>query len=115
MIAEIGNAQYRKGGSKPILGKITFQGMNKGKLKRLINEVFEKLIEYKLLSLNNEKKFAQCKWLMDKQIDHWPLSDQDNVFYVLSGYAYSTYKAIKAGKTKEDKEKEGVSDGNNEN
>jgi len=89
--------------------------MNKGKLKRLVNEVFEKLIEYKLLSFNNEKKFAECKRLMDKQIDHWPLSDQDSVFYVLSGYAYSTHKAIKAGKTKEDKKKEGDTDGSNDN
>jgi len=28
------------------------------------------------------------------------LSDQENVFYILSGYAYNTYKAVTGKKTK---------------
>lgn len=93
LIGKVGNAQYNKGSSKPILGKITFQGMNKSKLTRLINEVFEKLIEYKQLSFN-ENIFAECKKLLDLHINSWPLQDQENVFYVLSGYAYATHQAI---------------------
>ncbi len=100
LIGEVGNAQYREGNSKPVLGKITYQGMNKNKLIRLLNEVFEKIVQYnkKYKTLHyNEGIFAECKRLMDKTIDK-PLSDQENVFYVLSGYAYATHQAIKASK-----------------
>lgn len=104
LIGEIGNAQYDKGKSKPILGKITYQGMNKGKLIRLSNEVFEKLIEYKKLSFNNEQVFAECKKLLDPNINSWTLSDHENVFYVLSGYAYTTHKALMASSQKDNEQ-----------
>jgi len=105
LIGEVGNVQYKKGSSKPILGKITFQGMNSGKLVRLVNEIFEKLVEYKKLPFN-EVIFSEGKRLLDRCINSWPLSDQENVFYVLSGYAYATHQAIKDSSQKGAKEQE---------
>ncbi len=113
LIGKIGNAQYSpESSSKPILNKITYQGMNRNKLIRLLNEVFEKLTQYKSggkpLLYYNEGLFAECKRLMDKNIGE-PLSDQENVFYVLSGYAYATHQAIiMASQPKEAKPEEEV-------
>ena len=97
LIGEVASTQYKKGGTKPILNKITYQGMNAGKIMRLANEVFEKLKQYDKLSYN-EKRFAEMKKLLDRHIENWELSDQENVFYVLSGYAYNTYRAIESKK-----------------
>lgn len=97
LIGEVGNAQFKKGKTKPILNKITYQGMNAGKIMRLANEIFEKLKQYDKLSYN-EKRFAEMKKLLDRHIENWELSDQENVFYVLSGYAYNTYRAIESKK-----------------
>lgn len=98
LVGEIGNAQYSpKNRTKPILSKIVYQGMNPGKLLRLTNEIFEKLKQYKRLSYN-EGIFGEMKRLFDGNIRDWDLSDQENVFYVLSGYAYNTYKALDKGK-----------------
>lgn len=102
LVGQIGNAQYNKGKSKPILGKITFQGMNKGKLMRLTNDVFEKLIEYKQLSFN-ETIFAEYKKLLDQHIETRQLQDHENVFYVLSGYAYATHRALQKSEAKKSK------------
>lgn len=102
LIGEVANAQFKKGQTKPILNKITYQGMNAGKIMRLTNEIFEKLKQYDKLSYN-EGKFAEMKKLLDKHIENWGLSDQENVFYVLSGYAYNTYKALIRGKQEENK------------
>jgi len=100
LIGEIGNAQWnRESPTKPILEKITYQGMTVEKLKRLTNEVFEKLKQYKSegrpLLMFNELIFAECKRLLDRNINNWHPSDQENVFYVLSGYAYATRERMK--------------------
>jgi len=94
LIGEIGNAQWSKESpTKPILNKIIYQGMNTGKLLRLTNDIFEKLKQYRKLSYN-ERIFGVMKRLLDENIQNWDLSDQENVFYVLSGYAYNTYKVL---------------------
>lgn len=103
LIGEVGNAQWsEESPTKPILNKITYQGMRVEKLKRLTNEVFEKLKQYKsggtpLLAFN-EPIFDECKKLLDRNMDNWRLSDQENVFYVLSGYAYVTHERMKKKK-----------------
>lgn len=95
LIGEIGNAQTmtKEAKKKPILNKINFQGMDYEKLQRLSNDVFEKLIHNKILNYN-ENIFSISKQLMEKE-ESWNLSNQENVFYVLSGYAYSNYTAKK--------------------
>jgi CRISPR-associated protein Csh1 len=110
LIAEVANAQYKDGiENKPILDKVTYQGMNRTRLIRLVNDVFEKLRQYnkkyKVLQYN-EGLFAEMKKLMDKNIDIWNLTDTENVFYCLSGYAYDILKVLRYSKEKQNKEEE---------
>lgn len=102
LIGEIAGAQKE---SNPILNKINYQGMPKTKVQRLVSEVFEKLKQYKVLNYN-KKGFSDMKRLFDRQLNNWELSPQDNVFYILSGYAYQVRRVIL--KSKENKEKEGA-------
>ncbi|MDY6865367.1 MAG: TIGR02556 family CRISPR-associated protein [Halobacteriota archaeon] len=106
LIGEIGNAQstteHKK---KPILNKINFQGMGTDKLKRLANDVLEKLrqnksYDGKTLFEYNEDTYSVLKLLMDNNIEGWALSNQENVFYTLSGYAFSNYLVRKRSKDK---------------
>lgn len=98
LIAEVGNQQKTpESEKKPILEKINFHGMNPKKIMILINEVFEKLDQYKVRHFN-EVNFSVMKMLFDKNIKNWRLSDIDNVYYILSGYAFNTYKLISYGK-----------------
>lgn len=91
LVGEIGNAQsateHKK---KPILNKINFQGMGTDKLMRLSNDVLEKLRQYDRLQYN-ENIYSVLKSLMDNNMGKWNLSNQENVFYVLSGYAFFNY------------------------
>lgn len=84
----IGEVGWRQGGNEPILEKITYQGMDSKRLLRLTNEIFEKLKQYKALTPYNKNVFTACKILLDKYINDWKLDDQENVFYILSGYSY---------------------------
>jgi len=104
LVGEVGNAQRNSGlETKPILYKIVYQGMGKQKIIVLLNEIFEKLHQYKKLRYN-EAVFSDAKKLLDKNINSWTLSDRENVFYILSGYAYNTRKIItrKKEETKDD-------------
>lgn len=95
MIAEVASAQYNeKLSRKPILDKIAYQGMNKTRIVMLTAQLFEKLKQYKLLKWYNEAIFAQYNMLLNLNINNWKLSDIMNVFYILSGYSYKTYKIL---------------------
>jgi len=98
LVGQVGNAQasISRGGNvkKPILNKINFMGMPFSKIMRLSNEIFEKLEQYGKLDGFNEVIFSVMKELMDRYKDKWGLTPQDNVYYILSGYAYATRKAI---------------------
>ncbi len=92
LVGVIGNAQSTTGHkTKPILDKISFQGMSVEKLIRLSNDVLEKLKQYKKLKYKNEDTYSVLKSLLDNHIANWSLSNQENVFYTLSGYAFSNY------------------------
>ncbi|WP_040214148.1 TIGR02556 family CRISPR-associated protein [Clostridium polynesiense] len=95
VLGAIGNAQYKKSaeGKKPILNKLNFNGMNKIRLMKLTNEIFNKLKQEKLLPFN-DVLFSQFKMLFDKNYNIWSLNKEENLFYILSGYGYSTNKAI---------------------
>jgi len=75
--------------------------MDKGKILRLVNEVLEKLDQYKIL-FYNEVIYAEMKKLLDKNWQSWNISNEEAVFFVLSGYAYSTYQAILKGEIKDE-------------
>ncbi len=96
LIGEIGVRQYRDYGHKPVLNKINFQGMDQGRLLVLFNEVMEKLHQMKLYG-GVEKIYNESKKLVDKNLRNWSKSPQENVYYLLSGYAYRTAKALSKG------------------
>jgi len=100
LVGEIGSAQSGAGHKKkPILDKINFQGMGTDKLMRLANDVLEKLRQYDRLQYN-EDAHSELKRLLDNNIGKWNLSNQENVFYTLSGYAVSNYLARKRSRDK---------------
>lgn len=95
LIGEIGYAQSDSGHKKkPILNKINFQGMGKEKIIRLTDDVLEKLRQYDILQYN-ETTYSTLKLIIDRYIAKWNLSNQENVFYTLSGYAFSNYSGFK--------------------
>lgn len=85
---------------KAILNKINFQGMSDTKVKRLTSEILEKLNQYDVYKFNRPV-YAEMKRLFDKNYNDWNLSVQDNVFYILSGYAYQVRKLYLLSKNKE--------------
>lgn len=97
LIGEIGAKQIEGAqdfnAKKPILNKINFNGMSAKNLIELANEVFEKLDQYRIRGYN-EKIYTLMKKLLDLHIKNWNLSDKQNVYYILSGYAFNTYKKI---------------------
>ncbi|WP_321330377.1 type I-B CRISPR-associated protein Cas8b/Csh1 [uncultured Ilyobacter sp.] len=108
LISEIGSAQYRKGhDKKPILNKLSFQGMNLEEIKYLSNEIYEKLIQYQILFPSVEECFALFKNHFDKNVVNWKLNEQENIFYILSGYAFKTNQKFKKNEENEIVEIEG--------
>lgn len=94
LIGDIGRAQMtQESKKKPILEKINFRGMNLNRILILTNEVFEKLDQYKIRHFN-EVNFSVMKMLFDKRIKNWSLSDIENVYYIMSGYAFNTNKVL---------------------
>ncbi len=107
LIGEIGAKQLQGSSSskKPILNKINFNGMNARNILTLSNEVFEKLDQYQIRKYN-ERIFAFMKSLLDAHIKNWSLSEVENVYYILSGYAFCTYQMLTRGKKKEEEGEE---------
>ncbi|MDE3840917.1 TIGR02556 family CRISPR-associated protein [Bacillus methanolicus] len=95
----LGQARGGKTANKPILSKINYHGMNRQKLMMLSSEVFEKLGQLKINSLQNEAVYAEHKRLFDTALqEKWNLSDRESVFYLLSGYAYGTKRILRSAK-----------------
>ena len=94
LIGQIGVEQRTPGGKKkPILNKINFMGMSLPRVQHLSSDICETLEQYKVLPYN-EGAFAAMKALLDRNRDTWGLTPQENVYYILSGYAYATWKAM---------------------
>lgn len=108
LVGEVASAQYNDGKkTKPILNKLNYQGMDMRRIMILYNEVFEKLLQYKKLSLTVEALHGQLKSFLDKHCEDWPLNHQENVFYLLSGYAFNTHRIIRRAVESGGKRKEG--------
>jgi CRISPR-associated protein Csh1 len=100
LIGQVGSAQSKAGHkTKPILNKINFQGMDLSRISNLSNEILEKLMQYKIRDFN-ENVFAAFKTLLDRNIHNWQLSNQEDVFYLLSGYAFVSFLQLKRSKEK---------------
>lgn len=101
LVSDIAASQIEYG-SKPVLEKINFSGMSVERLKVLFNEIYEKLYHEKLLYPEQECVYAAAKYLFDSNLRTWDLKPYENVYYILSGYAYRTLLRISA-KKKQDK------------
>jgi CRISPR-associated protein Csh1 len=104
LIGRIGSTPEQRGSGKPILNKVHFQGMDRLKVMRLANEVYEKLRQYKIADYY-EGLYAAMKAHLDRALGELG-SPQENVYWVLSGYAYATWGAIRAGQLKRQPEGE---------
>jgi|GEM_PF-1481180 len=96
VIAKIGSIQYTSYKYKPILEKVNFSGMNKEKLKNLYNEVLEKMKQLGIYG-NYEVIYSLSKQLFDKNLKNWDLKSYENTYFILSGYAFETYRILKGG------------------
>lgn len=95
MIGDVGNKQYQRNqeGKKAVLNKLNFSGIDKSKIVRLTNDIFNKMRQEKILQYN-EVTFNECKKLIDAHIKDWHKNKQENLFYILSGYGYSTTRPM---------------------
>ena len=79
------------GNYKPVLNKLNFNGMDFAKVKRLSNDIFEKLRQEKIL-MYNEAVFSAHKNLLGLNENQWKYNKDENLYYILSGYAFETMK-----------------------
>jgi CRISPR-associated protein Csh1 len=114
LLNQVGRAQAGSGYEhKPVLEKINYNGMHWGKVVRLSNILVDHLRQHDILRYN-EGLFAAMKRLFDAYRQNWPLSPEENVFYILSGYAYGTRAAFKARAEKQaEKQNESSVEGGN--
>ncbi len=74
---------------KPILKKVHFQGMNQKEVYQLYHDLLEKLRQYNKWTLFTEAVMNRFHhYFSDTLEQKWSLSEQANVFYIMSGYAY---------------------------
>lgn len=104
LLGEVANAQYNENKkTKPVLEKLNYQGMDLKRIQILSLEIFEKLQQYKKLDSQTENIHALFKKIMDKHSTKWPLNHIENVFYILSGYSFNTYRIIRKAAEKKEK------------
>ncbi len=99
MINRVGVAQYKKGHKKkPILKKIQFQGMKSREIQRLYTDVLEKLVQYEKMDLFAESLLCKLhEYCGESFTKNWSLDEHANIFYIMSGYSYSSGNWGKTG------------------
>lgn len=96
LISQVGHAQFKKGDEKKsILDKIDFKGMKREKIITLANEMPQHLRNYRILNKYNEVHYSNMMELINKNYSRLDEDPTSNLFYILSGYAYGTYKTMK--------------------
>lgn len=89
LLRRVAIIQYKKGHtSKPILNKVDFQGMNHRDVVWLYQEILEKLNQYKEMKPFNESLMSQFNYYYGNFKKEGELSEEANVFYIMSGYAF---------------------------
>ncbi len=96
-MGEIGKYLYasKEIGKNPLLDKINFQGMNFRSIFRFGNAIDEKIQQYDIHSKklpDSLKIFHEVlsRYIVNKE--KWPLSDDENVFLIMTGYSLSRAK-----------------------
>ncbi|MBA4602450.1 TM1802 family CRISPR-associated protein [Thermoactinomyces mirandus] len=94
LLRSVARAQYEKNHrSKPILNKISFQGMNQREVIRLYQEILEKLNQYDRMTMENEQYISLFHRYYGMLKEAEALTDQEHVFYIMAGYAFFPAKA----------------------
>jgi len=89
LINQVAIAQYKKGHkNKPILKKVPFQGLKRNEIHRLYNDVIEKLQQYEKINSFTQSMMKQFHHYCGSLEKPWNLTEQANVFYIMSGYSY---------------------------
>lgn len=114
LIRRVAIAQYKKEHkSKPVLKKISFQGMSVRDIIRLHLDVLEKLRQYNKFTFFAESLLSKFHYYFEKASKDWTLTDEENVFYIMAGYAYLV--ANKVPDLSEEEEESIVDDETDEN
>jgi len=108
LIGEIGKKESSRTEDrrKPILNKLSYKGADLYKIKKLSLTIFNKLRQEDILRYN-EAIYSEFRRLFDKNESIWQLSDYENEFYILSGYAYSNMYKTNKPQAEEKEEEEG--------
>ena len=87
IMSDVAYKQYQAGlKNKPVLSKIKFSGMNIRDIIKFSNVLTEKLVQYKRIDYTELLLYIKDKLLI-KHMDCWELTIDENVFYIMSGYA----------------------------
>lgn len=86
VVSQVGDAQYqKKHKNKPVLNKINFDGMDADALMRLANDLSEKGVQY---SIHGSTDWNLSKFHNKFKKKNWPLSRDENIFYLMAGYTF---------------------------
>ncbi|MHA1765037.1 MAG: TM1802 family CRISPR-associated protein, partial [Promethearchaeota archaeon] len=88
MIADVGSAQYKNLKSEPILKKINFDGLNRDKIIQLANVIIDLLNKYKVYHFDAQIHSNFTRVFDNVPKENWSLTPSENVFFILSGYAF---------------------------
>ena len=91
ILSSVAYAQYKKGHeSKPVLNKINFNGMDADAIVRLSLDLREKTRQYNIHD-KTEWNFSEFTARFNEK--DWPLSKDQNVFYLMAGYSFGLTKS----------------------
>ncbi len=97
-IKKIGSVQFSNNiKSNPMLEKINFQGMNFNALEKLVNQIDEKVKQYKIYASNMGYALFMIHSIMSKYSldgNKWPINDVSNVFLIMTGYSVASQLAV---------------------
>jgi len=91
LCARVASEERNVSGKKRILNKLNLNGMDASNIIKFTDIVFAKLQQLDILKFN-EELFADCMVLLNQSGN--TLSNKENLFYILTGYAVATQKII---------------------
>lgn len=91
VLSSVAYAQYQKGHeSKPVLNKINFNGMDANSIVRFSLDLREKTRQY---NIHNKTEWNLSEFTDRFNEKNWPLSKEQNVFYLMAGYSFGLTKS----------------------
>lgn len=103
--------------TKPVLDKINYQGMSSRDILRLYEDTLDLIRHYfEGVPLYIGQYMERFHYYFGALKKNWPLNEQENVFYIMSGYAYlvkgATYSGPGEGNAGDDKNENQTEVGN---